>query len=501
MARKPGTARSKQRGPFDFGLVGAQPLCYPPTHMAATPALKRGLRLRDLVLFYVVVALNVRWTSAAAAAGPSILVIWVAALTCFFIPLSASVMELSSRHPDEGGIYVWTRRAFGDFTGFIAAWMYWMSNLPFFASVLYFGAASVLIPFPRQADRLNGNPLYFMAFAAFWLTVIVVLNIRGVDSGKWLNNVCSIGSLLPLFLLIVMAAVSWHRFGSATHFTAASLTPHWSLDNAVFWSGVFFAFCGIEAASAMGDEIQNPRRTVPWAILVSGIIITAGYIGGTAALLVALPPEAVSGLQGFVNGLHALSERLGLGWVLTVVALLVGVNTVGSTAANLSSTSRLPFVAGIDHYLPPVFGSVHSRYRTPWVAIAVYGMASILVAILGQAGTTVRGAYAVLVSMAVISNFIPYLLLFASMIKLQNEPAGPNVRRVPGKKPVAIVLALVGFIATATTIVLSLFPGADQPNKVLAVVKVAGATLIQLGLGIAIFVAERRRARRDTVIA
>ena len=110
-------------------------------------------------------------------------------------------------------------------------------------------------------------------------------------------------------------------------------------------------------------------------------------------------------------------------------------------------------------------------------------MASILVAILGQAGTTVRGAYDVLVSMAVISYFIPYLLLFASMIKLQDEPAGPNVRRVPGKKPVAIALALVGFIATATTIVLSLFPGADQPNKVLAIVKVAGATLVQLGLG------------------
>ena len=116
--------------------------------MAASPALKRGIRFRDLALFYVVVALNVRWTSTAAAAGPSILVIWLAALTCFFIPLSASVMELSSRHPEEGGIYVWTRHAFGDFTAFIAGWMYWMSNLPFFASVLYFGAASVLIPFP-----------------------------------------------------------------------------------------------------------------------------------------------------------------------------------------------------------------------------------------------------------------------------------------------------------------------------------------------------------------
>ena len=466
--------------------------------MAANPALKRGIRFRDLALFYVVVALNVRWTSTAAAAGPSILTIWLAALVCFYIPLSASVMELSSRHPDEGGIYIWTRRAFGDFTGFIAAWMYWMSNLPFFASVLYFGAASVLIPFGSHADRLSSSPLYFMAFAAFWLTVTVVLNVRGVDSGKWLNNICSIGSLVPLTLLIMMAVVSWHRFGSATQFTAASLTPHLSFDNAVFWSGVFFAFGGVEAGSAMGDEIQNPRKTIPWAILVGGIVVTAGYIGGTAALLVALPSESVSGLQGFVNGVHALSDRLGLGWILIPTALLVGLNTVGSTAANLSSTSRLPFVAGIDHYLPPVFGSIHPRYRTPWVTIAVYGAASILVAILGQAGTTVRGAYDVLVSMAVVCYFIPYLLLFASMIKLQNEPASPNIRRVPGKKPVAIALALIGFIATSATIVLSLFPGADQPNKALAVAKVIGATLIQLGLGIAIFTAERRRSRRTT---
>ncbi|MBS1805231.1 MAG: APC family permease [Acidobacteria bacterium] len=469
--------------------------------MAASPALKRGIRFRDLALFYVVVALNVRWTSTAAAAGPSILVIWLAALFCFFIPLSASVMELSSRHPDEGGIYVWTRCAFGDFTAFIAAWMYWMSNLPFFASVLYFGAASVLIPFGSRADRLGSSPLYFMAFAAFWLTVTVVLNVRGVDSGKWLNNICSIGSLVPLTLLIMMAVVSWYKFGSATPITAASLTPHLSIDNAVFWSGVFFAFGGVEAASAMGDEIQNPRKTIPWAILVGGIVVTAGYVGGTAALLVALPSGAVSGLQGFVNGLHTLSERLGLGWVLIPTALLVGLNAVGSTAANLSSTSRLPFVAGIDHYLPPVFGSIHPRYRTPWVAIAVYGAASILVAILGQAGTTVRGAYDVLVSMAVVCYFIPYLLLFASMIKLQNEPAGSNIRRVPGKKPVAITLACIGFIATSATIALSLFPGADQPNKALAVFKVVGATLVQLGLGIAIFTAERRRSRKAIVAA
>src|SRR6201987_1631942 len=118
--------------------------------MSQVTALRRAIRFRDLVLFYVVSGLSVRWAAAAAAAGPSILVIWIAALTCFFVPLAACVMELSSRLPDEGGLYVWTRAAFGDFAGFIAAWTYWMSNLPYFSGVLYFGAASTLFAFGKK---------------------------------------------------------------------------------------------------------------------------------------------------------------------------------------------------------------------------------------------------------------------------------------------------------------------------------------------------------------
>src|ERR1700751_3575264 len=127
--------------------------------MSQVTALRRAIRFRDLVLFYVVSGLSVRWAAAAAAAGPSILFIWIAALTCFFVPLAACVMELSSRHPDEGGLYIWTREAFGDFSGFIAAWTYWMSNLPYFPGVLYFGAASTLFAFGPRAQRLAANPL------------------------------------------------------------------------------------------------------------------------------------------------------------------------------------------------------------------------------------------------------------------------------------------------------------------------------------------------------
>ncbi len=467
--------------------------------MAPAPALKRGIKFRDLVLFYVVIVLSVRWTATAAAAGPSILVVWVAALFGFFIPLAASVMELSSRYPEEGGIYLWTREAFGNFSGFICAWTYWMSNLPYFAGVLYFGAASTLFAFGSRTHGLDGNPLYYVSFSIFWLTVITLLNIRGVDAGKWLNNVGALGSLLPLTLLIGMAAVSYWRFGAATHFTAANMTPRWSLDNAVFWSSVFFAFSALEAVSAMGDEIVNPRHAIPWALLMAGGILTVGYIGGTAALLVALPSSAVGGPDGFVNGVHILVERLGMGWVLAPMALLLGLNAVGSAAGNLSSTARLPFVAGVDRYLPSAFGRIHSRYRTPWVAISAYGSAGIVMALLGQAGTSVRGAYDVLVSMGVIALFLPYLFLFSAMIRMQFREAAPEVRRVPGGRPVAIALASIGLTSTTVTIVLSAIPAGDETNKALAVVKVLGGTGVLIGLGIAVFVLEKRRMRLGAI--
>jgi len=464
--------------------------------MAPAPALKRGIRFRDLVPLYVVIVLSVRWTAMAAAAGPSILLVWIAAVMCFFVPLAACVMELSSRHPEEGGIYVWTREAFGDFSGFIAAWAYWMSNLPFFAGVLYFGAASALFAFGRRGQALNANPYYYMGFAVFWLVAITLINIRGVDAGKWLNNICALGGVVPLSVLLLLAAASWWRFGPAVRYPAASFVPHWSVSNAVFWSSVFFAFSAIESASAMGDEIENPRRTIPWALLVAGCILVIGYVGGTVALLVALPSEAVSGPDGFVNGIRALSERLGLGWLLTPMALLVALNAVGGTAGNLSSSARLPFVAGVDRYLPSAFASVHKRYRTPWVAIAAYGGAGIVLSLLGQAGTTVRGAYNVMVSMSVITLFLPYLFLFSAMIRLQKKPAGPEVRRVPGGRPVAIALAALGLMSTVGTIILSTIPGSEETNKPLAVAKVLGATLVLVGAGVTVFVVERMRGRK-----
>ncbi|MBT9331784.1 APC family permease [Paracidobacterium acidisoli] len=463
--------------------------------IATPPTLKRALRFRDLTLFYIVSGLSVRWVATAAAAGPSTLVVWLFALVGFFLPLAASVLELSSRYPQEGGLYVWAREAFGDFSGFIAAWMYWMSNLPYFPAVLYFGAGSILFAAGARGHNLSASPVFYMGFAVLWLTAITVLNITGLDMGKRLNNVCSFGSWLPIAILIVLAAVSAMRFGSATAFTRTTLVPHLTLKNAIFWSTIFFAFGGCEAGSFMGEEIENARRVIPRALLAGGSVLAVGYIAGTGSLLVALPGSAVSGVDGFMRGAEQLCTRLGVPWMIAILAVLLALNAVGGAAAFLSSTSRLPFVAGIDRYLPAAFGSIHPRFRTPWVAIGVYGFAGIVVAALGQAGTTVRGAYDVLVAMSIITYFIPYLFVFAAMIRLQKKPAGAEVMRVPGGAKVAVPLAAMGFVTTMLTIVLSVIPPDEEPNKPLAVAKVLISTAVLIGAGAGVFWAARRKGQ------
>jgi amino acid transporter len=456
--------------------------------------LKRELGFFDLTLFYIAGGLSLRWIATAAAAGPSTILIWIFACLCFFVPLAASVLELSARYPQEGGLYVWTQHAFGDFSGFLAAWTYWMSNLPYFPAVLYFGAGSLLFAFPH-GQGLSGNRNYYLLFSLACLTLITILNVRGLKFGKWLNSLGAFGSWLPIMILLVLAVVSVSRYGSATRFTAATMTPHADLKNAIFWSTIFFAFGGCETGSFMSEEIKNARRTIPRALIVSGIILAASYIAGTIALLVALPSATINGLNGFINALQVMCTRLGLSWVVVIIALLVALNTIGGAASFLSSTSRLPFVAGIDRYLPRIFGRVHAKWGTPWIAIIFYGLAGMLCALLSQAGSSVQGAYDLLVSMSIITYFIPFVFLFLAMIRLQREPVPPGVMRLPGGKPTAVLLASVGLLTTLMTIVLAIIPPDDEPHKELAITKVIGSTFLLIGTGVAVFLSRNRSTR------
>ena len=466
------------------------------THSPDKPSLRRVLRVKDLVFFYVTAVLGMRWVATAAAAGPSALVIWVVAALCLFVPLAFTVIELSSRYPDEGGIYVWTKRAFGDFTGFMTGWTYWGANLTYLPGLLYFTASTALYIFGDRYIHLQNSGTYFIVIAMIGLTIAAAMNIVGLEVGKWLATVGAVGTWLPMALLIVMGVIAGMRYGSATPITPSSLLPATGLREMVFWSTIAFAFTGLEAGSFMGEEIVDPRRSISRAIVISVISITLIYLLGTLAILLALPQAEITGLAGIMDTIVATGRRVGLDGLAPIAAVLIVLNTLGGVGVWLAAPARLPFVAGIDNYLPRAFGRLHPKYGTPHIALLLQAGVAAFCAILGQAGETPKQAYEILVSLGVVAFFLPYITMFAAMIRLQREPAGPEVVRPPGGRPVAILLGWTGLATSVAAILLACVPPAGEADGRRYVIKVVGLSALLVASGVLAYAigSARRRA-------
>lgn len=453
--------------------------------------------IADLALFYIVTGVSLRWIATAAAMGPSSILVWVGALFGFYLPLTLAIVELSSRYPQEGGLYVWTRQAFGPFAGFMAGWSYFTSNLPYFPSVFYFDAGNALFIGGARFQHLHDSPAFFVGFSLIALAFITWLNIIGLKFGKWMHNVGAVGMWLPVVVVVGLAAVMWARFGSVTHFSAVSLVPTFDIRHMIFWAAIAFALSGAETASFMSGEIKNPRRTIPRALPIAGAVVVLCYILGTIAVLVIMPSSQVSSLQGLIQAGAVAADRLGIGWVVIPLALLITIGNLGAASGFLSSCARIPFSVGIDRMLPPVFARVHPRWGTPYVALLLQGGLGAVFCILGQAGTGVKGAYDVLVSMGIIAAFLPFAGVFLAVIRLQREPAGPDVTRLPGGNAVSITIAGIGLATTTAALVLAAFPAPDEADKLLAVVKIVGMTAVLLGTGALVYILGRRSARRS----
>jgi amino acid transporter len=461
--------------------------------------LREAMSLRDVVLFFVTTGTNLQWVALAAAAGPSSLLVWVMGAVAMFLPLSFCVLHLSARFPDEGGLYAWTRRAFGHPAGFLAGWMYWCSNLPYFPGLLYFTASNALFVFGDRFAHLQTSGAYFIAASIFGLALGAGLNILGLGVGKWLNNMGGITRWLATLILIGIGVAAFATHGSATAWSPSALVPTLSLTELVFWSTIAFAWTGPEAASFMGEEIQDARRTVPRGLLLAAPMIAAIYVLGTISILVALPPEQVSGLSGFMQAIEAAEARLGLQGIAPLAALLVTLTSLGSVGAWFEAVARIPFVAGIDRFLPAGFGRLHPRFGSPYIALLTQAAVTVLFVFMGQAGTSVRGAYQVLVSLTVLVTLIPFLLLFAAAIRLADVPARPDGLQLPGGRRAVVAFAVLGLVTTVSAIVLTLVPPEAEPNKPLAVAKIVGATLVVMASGALVYTLGRERAAAPEV--
>jgi glutamate:GABA antiporter len=398
----------------------------------AETSLRRELGTRDLALFAISCIVGTRWIAGAAHAGPASITLFLLAAVFFVAPLSIAIGVLTMKHPVAGGLYIWTRDDFGPWHGFLCFWVYWLGIVVWFPSAAIFYMSAAAYTLGSGYAHLADNRTYVVAgsIAAIW--VALGSNIIGIKIGKWTENIGGASTWILGAVLMTAAAMVWMRHGSAT---TIHLVPELKWSTVNFWGSIAFAMSGMELVGLMGGEIRDPLRTVPRAGWIASLFATLFYSGATLALLVLLTPERISEVNGLAQGGEVAGATLGAPWLSALLALLLLAGAVGQFGGLGSAVSRLPFAVGADGLLPSAFGKLHPRWATPYVALIILGIVASALLIVVQLGETMRAAYQELVSLMVITGFLPFLYVFASAWK-----AGRRVSAVCGAAMTAVAI-------------------------------------------------------------
>jgi glutamate:GABA antiporter len=459
------------------------------------PHLKRVLGRRDLVLLFVVAVFNLNVLPSIAANGGVTIWLWLISLILFFWPQGIAVIELAHRFPGEGGVYLWAKEVFGDFHGFLSGWCYWTNNMMYVPTVmLYFVGVSVFV-LGAGHEGLADNRVFALIASVVLLTLLVVLNVMGLGVGKWINNLGGIGTFIAAFLLMGLGVIVCSKFGTNIHWSDFQIpaNPRFVLNS---FGVICFGLVGLELASIMGDEIENPRKTLPGAVAWGGVLSGILYIGATLTLLVAVDKNNISVLQGIVQAVSHMAAKVGVSWIVAPFAFLLSMSIAGIGSAWLGGSARIPFVAGLDSYMPSWMGKIHPKYATPYAALIVHASVSLILVIANFVVTgRVQESFQRLLSLAVVLQLIPFLYVFGALLKIAFD--GKFVRGHYGRGTL-IFAGISGLITTVLGIALAFFPAQQITSLLSYEIWMIGGTLLFIGLAAFFFYiyGSRKAARK-----
>ncbi|MGC1385530.1 MAG: APC family permease [Candidatus Acidiferrales bacterium] len=443
----------------------------------------------DLVLLFVVAVANLNVVPVIAADGPVTIWLWTLALIFFFWPQGIAVVELSNRYPQEGGIYLWTKKFFGDFHGFMSGWCYWTNNIFYIPTLLVIVVGISVYVGGANAQHLGSNTLFVSGMAILLLWVMIWLNIRGLSVGKWINNLGGIGTAITSIVLVGLAIGVLRVHGGSLKASDFSIRgADWHLINS--FGFICFGLVGLELASVMGDEIEEPRRNVPRAVLWGGLLSGVLYVAATLSLLLAVPKKEIGAVQGILQAVQSMAGKLSVLWLVPVVALVLTFAIAGTTSAWLSGSARIPFVAGLDSYLPSGLGKIHPKFDTPYVALIVQGVMTTLFLLMSFVGSSVEQAYKLLLSLAVVLQLVPFLYMYGAIILIAVRETAPHGHY---SRSTLWLAGVSGFVTTAIGMGVAFVPPSDQATWLFELKMGLGCVGL-LGVGAFFFLINSRRA-------
>ena len=432
---------------------------------------KKAMGVRDMTLFSVSAILLLDTLAATAAIGVSSLFWWLFLGLIFFLPYGLICAEMGTTYPEQGGIYAWVRDAFGRRWAARVTWFYWINAAIWFPSIFVLFAVVYSQMF---APEMTLFEQVILGIGLTW--VVVFITCLTLDIGKWVPN---LGALLKIIIFSVIIFGGFNLFFGAAplanDFSFASLTPSWE-SSAQYIGAVIYGMLGFELVSAGSDEIHDPARNVPRAILMSGLIIIAFYLFGTFAILAAIPAGDINLVEGLIDTLRILLGESEFGMALATILGIAALYTFISNGTTWSiGCSRTMAEAAIEGEMPSFLGKEHKRFGTPVGAAIGLGIISTAVfMVYGFIAGSNEDLFWSLFACSAVLFLLPYvglLLAFAKMRVVDAKRRRPY--KVPGGLLVALLLTVICLSVLATAIFLFIYipgEGIDWPVAIGSVV-------------------------------
>jgi len=449
-------------------------------------AMKKQMHLWDIIFINVAAIVGLRWLPIAAGFGAAAIMFWVIGTIIFFIPLGLMSSELATAWPDEGGLYVWVKTAYGEKPAFIVSWFYWING--FFYGPSLFTFLAVTATFVINPSLAQNKYLICSAvLVGIWS--ITLLNLRGLGALKMLSKISGLfGIILPGIIIILLG------FGSAiflnkpipTSYALPNLIPHLgSIKNIAMLSALMFSMAGIELTPTLAGNTFEPQKTFPRAILISAVIIVLTYIIGTVAITLIISPDKIGAASGIMDALDLIAHEIHLPILVPFMAVMIVLGNLGGASAWLVAPIKMLFESCKGGILPPFLVKLN-KHDMPGNAMLVQTSVVTCIVVFIALLPSVNVFYETLLIIAAITYFIPYIYMFASFVKLRRTHAHhPRPYRVPGGMIVAWLCAALGTLSVLGSMILAfIMPPADISDPLHILIY-----HLELAIGVGVFAA------------
>lgn len=450
--------------------------------------MKKKIGLKSLVFMNVSALYGIRWivksTSESFGLGLGAIPMWFIFAIIYFIPGSLICAELAAMYKDrEGGLYDWVKEAYGEKYGFVVCWLNWIAKVFWYSSFLTFLAIN--ISYTIGMPWLANNKYFTLIFSLVVFWILSIISTKGINFVQVFTNTGALGSTIPTLVIIFLGIIGVLIMGKsapASVYSIHTLTPKMNADSFVAISSIMFGFAGAETMAPFITQIDEPEKNFPKAILISALVVAFLYILGTVSITLLLNPSEITASKGLLDAIAAGSKMMGIGsYLLKIIAAGISFSIVGCIILYISSPIKMLFGA-VDGVFSENLTKTN-EYDIP--SNAVYAQAVLVTAILVLTNLmpSVDAVYNVLLTMTALASLFPYVLLYASYIKLKKEKSEVYRPYKMVKNDVLaikiaqflLVITIAGLLLTASPVMKSL-----SANIVYEIEMVGGSILIIL---------------------